>query len=609
MSGYGDFLPSLRLQPTLAVSPDGSHVAYVDDADGQFNVVVQALEGGPARRLTAYADRTVRRVAWHPGGKSVVFLADRNGDENTQVYRVDLSGESEALTDRPDVQYATALGDPFSPDGRLLAYSGNDRVPTEQDILVRDLATGEVRRLYAAGGRVYAGHWAPDGARLSAADWREGNSDHVAYLVPTTGEKAARLTPDAPIATYWLGPWLPDGSGFLVRSNAGREFTGLGIMPADAAGLASAGPAVTWLDTPDSDVEEAALSADGRVLVWSVNVDGASQLRARDLTSGADLAVPTLPAGVVSDLTVTPDASRVVMRLSTPTLPWNIVLLDLATGELRWLTDSGPVAADPARFVEPELIRYPGREGRDIPAFLYRPAATSATVGVVLAIHGGPAAQERPTYGHDGFYQYLLSRGVAVLAPNVRGSTGYGKSYKALSHRDWGGGDLDDFADAVRYLHRQPWVDPTRIGLYGGSYGGFAVLSCLARLPELDWAAAVDVCGPSNLLTFARAAPPTWRSKVAVLVGDPDTDAELLNSRSPVRYADAIRAPLFVIQGANDPRVPKDESDQIVEHLRARGVEVRYDVYPDEGHGFTRRENQARARADAADFLLAHLTR
>jgi dipeptidyl aminopeptidase/acylaminoacyl peptidase len=203
-------------------------------------------------------------------------------------------------------------------------------------------------------------------------------------------------------------------------------------------------------------------------------------------------------------------------------------------------------------------------------------------------------------------YQYLLNRGIGILAPNVRGSTGYGKSYQRLIHRDWGGGDLKDFEAAVTYLHDLDWVDADRIGVYGRSYGGFATLSCISRLPHY-WAAAVDVVGPSNLVTFAKAVPPTWRRLMAAWVGDPETEADFLLERSPVTYADAITAPLFVIQGANDPRVVKTESDQIVERLRARGVDVRYDVYEDEGHGFTKRENVLKAQRDTAEFFEHHL--
>ena len=397
-----------------------------------------------------------------------------------------------------------------------------------------------------------------------------------------------------------MGPWLPDGGGFLVRSNAGRQFTGLATMDAETGRL-------SWIDTPDWDVQEVALSADGRVLVWNVNVDGYSRLRARNLVTGEDIAVPDLQGGAATGLNISPDGRSVVMRVSTPTRPWNLAAIGLDNGELRWLSDARPVAADLAAFIEPTLIRYPVRDGQRIPGFLYRPLRDEPA-GVLIMIHGGPAWQERPAYQYDGFYQYLADHGIGVLAPNVRGSLGYGRAYSDRVNRDWGGGDLLDFADAVAFLHGLDWVDPARIAVMGTSYGGFAVLSCLSRLPELGWAAGVDICGASNLVTLAKAAPPTWRSLVAKVIGDPDADAHRLMERSPVTYADQIRAPLMVIQGANDPRVPKDESDQIVARLRARGVEVRYEVFPDEGHGFTRRDNQAKAYSDAGDFLIKHLT-
>lgn len=601
MPEYRDFLPTLRFQSTLALSPDGTQVAYVDDALGQFNIVVQSVFGGEPQRLTSYSDSTVHRVCWYPDGESILFLADTNGNENAQIYRARLDGgEPQALTDAANAEYALATDDPFSPDGRRILFAANDRSPSEQDIQVRDLKTGETHRIFAGSGRIIPGGWSPDGRRISIVDRRGGVSDHVVYVTASNGGSAKQLTDDDGLAAYWLGPWLPNGSGILVMSDLGREFTELAVLDAETGEL-------SWLDTPGWDVEEVALSRDGRTLLWSVNIDGVSQLRMRDLTSGLDLDLPTLPMGVISEIAVSSDGRTAVMLLSTPTRPTNVAVLDRNVSKLRWLTDSKPVGAHPATFVEPALVSYPARDGRQIPGYLYRPQNTSKQTGVVLAIHGGPPVQERPSYSYDGFFQYLVSCGLAVFAPNVRGSSGYGMSYQKLSYRDWGGGDLGDFADATRFLHRQDWADPKRIGLYGGSYGGFAVLSCVARLPELDWAAAVDWCGPSNLVTFTRSQPPTWRSKVAFMVGDPDADQEFLMSRSPVTYADQIRAPLLVIQGANDPRVPKPESDQIVERLRSRGVDVQYDVYADEGHVFGKRENQITARSSAADFLVSRL--
>jgi dipeptidyl aminopeptidase/acylaminoacyl peptidase len=238
-----------------------------------------------------------------------------------------------------------------------------------------------------------------------------------------------------------------------------------------------------------------------------------------------------------------------------------------------------------------------------VPAWLYKPRELNGRVPVVLSVHGGPEAQERPDYSYVAYmYQYWLSRGIGVLATNIRGSTGYGKSYQKLIRRDWGGGDLKDMEHAVKYLHSLDWVDPQNIGFFGGSYGGYACLSAVSRLPEL-FAVAVGWFGPSNLVTFARSVPPYWKSFIKDWVGDPDEDRDLLVERSPITYVDNVKTPLFVVQGALDPRVVQAESDQFVDKLRARGVPVRYDVYPDEGHGFTKRSNELKALKDSAEFL------
>jgi dipeptidyl aminopeptidase/acylaminoacyl peptidase len=308
---------------------------------------------------------------------------------------------------------------------------------------------------------------------------------------------------------------------------------------------------------------------------------------------------------VITQLTLSADGGKLAMLLSRPDHPEEVFVLDLAERTARQITFGFLGGIPEEDLAVPELVRYPTHDGREIPAFLFRPRE-DGPFPVILSIHGGPESQERPTYAYRGLYQYLLGRGIGVLAPNIRGSTGYGKTYQRLIHRDFGGDDLKDLEAAARYLRGLGWVDSERIGVFGGSYGGFATLSCVARLPDY-WAAAVDIVGPSNLVTFAKAVPPTWRRFMAAWVGDPETEADFLMERSPITYVDQIQAPLFVIQGANDPRVVKGESDQIVERLRARGVPVRYDVYEDEGHGFTKRANELKALRDTAAFFEEHL--
>ncbi|MEV8437477.1 S9 family peptidase [Actinosynnema sp. NPDC051121] len=601
MTEYRDFAPRQRFRSNVALSPDGTSVAYAANPDGRHNLYVAPVSGGAARRITDYTEHAVRQIAWSPDGRKLLYTADFQGDERFQLYLVDAEGgTARQLTDAPGAQHVlgSSIFDfggtaPFTPDGRSVVYAGNDRDAAVQDVLIQDLETGAVRRVESVPGTVlHAVSVSPDGRWLLTAG-KHSNSDTDLGLVDLH-------EPDAPL---WVvtgheghrmhvgGPWAADSSGFLLLHDTDREFRALGSYS-----LATG--AITDLVTPPWDVEEVAVS--GAVRAWTVNEDGVSRLFV--LRDGELVTLPELPAGVIQSLCSAGDV--LAFLLATGTRPYEVVVLDLAANELRHVTSSGPSVDVP--FVEPELVRYPTHDGREVAAWLYRPNGDGPH-GVVLSVHGGPEAQERPQYNYSGLYQYLVSQGVAVLAPNVRGSTGYGKTYQRLILRDFGGAELGDLEHAVKYLHGLGWVDPGRIGVWGGSYGGFAALSCLSRLPSL-WAAGVSVVGPSNLLTMARSVPETWRAEMVNWVGDPDTEADFLLERSPITYADAITAPLFVIQGANDPRVVKAESDQIVAALRERGVDVRYDVYEDEGHGFTNRENEVRAMADTADFLVSHLS-
>jgi dipeptidyl aminopeptidase/acylaminoacyl peptidase len=586
-----------RYQPALTFSPDGSAIAYSTNTSGQFNLWRQPSDGGYPRQLTLFTEQAVRDAAWSPDGETIVFSADEHGNEFYQLFTIpQRGGRPEAFVAEPDVQHYLA-GDAWSPDGRLIAYAGNDREPTDQDVVARDVETGEVRRLLADDANYFAGGWSPDGNWLTAVKF-DSNSDSDIFLVSRDGETRRLLTTREGEIRYFPGPWKADGSGFYLVTDEEREFMGLACFDLAAN-------AYRWDVTPDWDIEHVEASADGSLLVWSVNEDGYSRLFARDERTGRTIDLPSIPDGVVSLLKVSRDGRKIGLMLNRATHPSEIFVVDVASGTVTQVTDGFLGGINEADLIAPELVRFPTFDGKQIPAFLYRPRGTGP-FPAVLSIHGGPEAQERPTYNYSGLYQYLLNQGIGVLAPNVRGSTGYGKTYQKLIHRDFGGNDLKDFDAATKFLQSLPWVDPKRLGVFGGSYGGFATLSCVSRLPDY-WAAAVDIVGPANLVTFAKAVPPTWRRYMAERVGDPETDADFLMSRSPITYVDQIKAPLFVIQGANDPRVVRAESDQIVERLRARGVEVKYDVYPDEGHGFTKRENELKALRDVAAFFERHL--
>jgi dipeptidyl aminopeptidase/acylaminoacyl peptidase len=586
----------------IAFSPDISQVAYITNTSGQFNIWRQAVAGGWASQITMFEDESARSLIWAPSG-DLIAAADGAGSEQYDLFTIPVAGGAPTFfTARPDAQYELSE-EGLSPDGRYLAFSGNDRVATDSDVMIRDMVTGKTRRALANGRFNVAINWSPDGRYITVMDIRS-NTDMRLWLLDTYDDSISEALPSDGERYIAPGPWLPDSSGLYIITDQGREFKGIGRY------LLTSGE-MEWVLTPDWDVEQVALSSDGRRLLWTLNESGRSQLHLRD-GDQASLRVSGLPIGVIEYMKLSPDGQKLALRINSATAPAEVYILtlgavgSLTTPHLRRLTFGMLGGLEPSDLIAPELVTYRSFDGREIPAWLYRPrgASDSQRAPLVVSIHGGPEAQERVEY--RAFYQYLLARGIGVLAPNIRGSTGYGKAYQKLIHRDWGGGELRDIQATAEYARALPWVDGARLGVYGGSFGGFATLSAVTRLPDY-WAAAVDIVGPSNLLTFARSVPPTWRRMMAAWVGDPDEDAEMLRERSPITWVENVRAPLLVLQGANDPRVVQAESDQMVERLRGMGREVEYVVFKDEGHGFTKRVNTLRAYHLAAAFFRKHL--
>ncbi len=598
---FEQFFAYRRFQPAVAFGPDGKSVLFSSNISGQFNLWRVAVDGGWPEQLTAFTDRTVRAAAVRPGDGTIVFAADHDGDEFHQLFAIPPSGGwPRQLTDAPQVQHFVE-GASWSPDGESLVYSANARVPTDMEVWVRDWESGETRSVFGQGMYTFPGHWSPDGTKLTVVEVRS-NADYSIHLVDVATGESRELTPHDDDAKFIPGPWRADGGGFWLGTDHEQEYTGIAFYD-----LAT--DTWDWVAAPEHDVDELAGSPDGTKLAWVENVDGWARLRITD-ADGNDLVEPKLPQGSTfvfgSGMTFSEDGSQLALIWDQPLRPQEIYVVDVATGEARAVTESRLAGLRDDGLVAPELIRYESFDGREIPAWLYKPENGEGRMPVVVWIHGGPEAQERPVY--KGLVQYLANRGIAVLATNIRGSTGYGKTYQHLIHRDWGGGDLEDWRHAAEWLRAQDWVDPDRLAVVGGSYGGFACLTCVTRLPEY-WAVGVDIFGPSNLVTFARAVPPTWKRFMAGLVGDPDTEEEFLRERSPLTYIDDIRAPLLVIQGATDPRVVKAESDQLVERLCELGREVAYEVFEDEGHGFTRFANEVRAYRLAAEWVERHLAR
>ncbi len=596
---FEQFFAYRRFFSIAQFTPDGERVLFVSNISGQFNLWSVSLDGGWPEQLTMFTDNAVRAVAVRPDG-TILFAADRDGDEFHQLYRIPAGGGwPEQLTDLAQVQHEM-LSTAWAPDGSGFAFSANSRRPADNEIFFWRDGEAEPRYLFGEGMYAFAAGFSPDGSKLLSIEFRS-NTDASIYVVDVEAGGGTELTPHEEPAKFLPGPWAADGSGFYVLTDEGREFQGLAFQSLETG-------VREWVEAPERDVDDVALSRDGRLLAWVENDRGWARVLVRDLETGRDLPAPKLPEGTISflgsGLSFSPDGSQLAIVWYQPRRPPDVYVVDTATGDGRPVTESRGAALAAVRLREPELIEYESFDGRQIPAWLYRPEGDGPSP-FVLAIHGGPEAQEKPIYRPE--YQYLLSRGIGVLATNIRGSTGYGKTYQKLVLHDWGGGDLEDWRYAADWLRAQPFVDGDLLGVYGGSYGGFATLTCVTRLPEY-WRAAVDIFGPSNLVTAVRAVPPQWARFMKEWIGDPDTEEDFLRERSPITYVDQTHAALLVLQGAKDPRVVQAESDQMVERLRKLGREVEYVVFEDEGHGFTRYTNEVRAYRLTCEWLERHLT-
>jgi dipeptidyl aminopeptidase/acylaminoacyl peptidase len=382
-----------------------------------------------------------------------------------------------------------------------------------------------------------------------------------------------------------------------VLSNYARQFLSLAYIDLTTKEM-------TYLTNTSWDIEKLAMAHDGKRMALVTNEDGYSLLEIFDVSHGWEqrqsLVVPALPKGVVEEITWSQDGTRLAITLNCADDSPGIWIWDVETGTLWRATPSSLGGIPQTSFVSPSLVRYPTFDGREIPAFLYLPHEKVEQLPIVIYVHGGPEGQSLPTF--NPVIQYLVARGYAVLAPNVRGSTGYGYEYQSLDDVRLRMNSVADLQYAALWLQESGIADPRRIAVMGNSYGGFMVLAALTTYPDL-WAAGVDIVGVANFVTFLENTGP-WRRKMRESeYGSLENDREFLEQISPIRSVDRIKAPMFIVHGANDPRVPVGEAEQVVNALRARQVPVEYLRFEDEGHGLFKRTNRLIAYPAIARFL------
>lgn len=579
------------LSISTATSPvwrSDSEIVYLSDVSGvpQLWQITLDAESKP-QALTGFPNRIGALLAGKDG--RLVFGMDTGGNERQQVWAVDASGSIEPITEDPATMHPLGA---ISPDGNRLSFASNARVRHAFDIWTFDLSTPDSapQLLRATDELLTPIAWTADNQSV-VVQRANSNLDHDLLLVPAAEGESVLLSPHTGEASIPQVAVAPVGDAIFILSNQDREF--IALIRLDLTTLEQ-----TVVAAPEWDIEAIAITPDGALLAYAINEDGYSRIVLRELASGAERAVTGFPPGVASGLRWSPDGLRLAFALTGPTAPPAIWVADRA-GVAVQVTPSSVPEALPS-FVAPKTIRYTTFDDREIPAYWFVPENGSGPWPVVVDVHGGPESQRRPEFA--AVNQALVAAGFAVLATNVRGSTGYGKTYCHLDDVEKRMDSVADLAAANAWLREQPNVIADRIAVMGQSYGGFMVLSSLTTYPDL-WAAGADVVGIANFVTFLEQTGP-WRRKTrADEYGDLVRDVELLKEISPIHHVERIVAPLFVIHGRNDPRVPLGESEQIVNKLQELGREASLLVFDDEGHGMVKRPNRIEGYGAIAGFL------
>jgi dipeptidyl aminopeptidase/acylaminoacyl peptidase len=559
---------------------------------------------GGAREQLTFHDEPVTSVAANPKRNGFVFGKDSGGSEFWQLYWFDLDTREVRLLTDGKSRNDNPL---WSHDGSKLAYSSTARNGKDTDVWVLDLDNGKAKPVVAEGGLWAATDFSPDGKQLLVQQYVSINQVRPG-AVELAGGKLRQFPVDGGSAAFGSFRFAPDGSGAYFTSDEGSEFQRLRFHDFASNRISELSADIPW------DIEEFVLSRDGKRIAFVSNEDGFGTLHVLDAGTRAHHALPRLPKGVVYGLEFSPDGSRIAFALNSATSPSDVHVVDLTTNTLARWTASEVGGLDATKFAAPELVRFPTYDRvdgnpRTIPAFYYRPAGTAqgAKLPVVINIHGGPESQARPGFSAD--IQYLVDQlGIAVLVPNVRGSAGYGKSYLKLDNGLRREDSVRDIGALLDWIATRAELDPKRVAVYGGSYGGYMVLASMTHYND-RLRAGVDIVGISNFVTFLGNTESYRRDLRRAEYGD-ERDAAMrahLEKISPTTNAKAITIPLFVAQGANDPRVPASEAEQIVRSVRGNGGEVWFLQFADEGHYFRKKTNMDYFRAATMLFWQKHL--
>ena len=578
-----------------AFSPDGKSVLIRSDKTGVFNAYALPVAGGDPIPLTTSTTSAVNPVSYFPSDARILFTQDGGGDELSHLFVRTPDGAVTDLTPGDKVK-ADFLS--WSQDGKTFFVTSNARDASAFDVIAYDATTYAHRTVFENTGGFSPAALSPDG-RWLVLDKALTSANNDLYLVDLTAPGEPKLlTPHEGDVAYTAFDFTPDSKAVLIGTDQNGEF-----QQAIRHDLASG--ANTPLIQANWDVSFVFYSPSGRYRVSGLNADAKTELTLLDATTSQPVAMTGLPDGDIGNVRFSDDEKTIAFTVSSDTSPADVFVADLTTGQARRLTHALNPAIDENALVEATIVRYPGEGGVMIPAVLYKPKGASAAnpAPAIVLVHGGPGGQTRR--GYSAMVQHLVNHGYAVLGANNRGSSGYGKTFFHLDDKKHGEADLRDIVAGGEWLRRQDWVADDQVAVMGGSYGGYITAAALAFHPDA-FAAGVDIFGVTNWVRTLESIPPWWGAQRIALydeMGDPATDAGRHRRISPLFHTEGINKPLLVVQGENDPRVLKVESDELVAAVRANGVPVDYVVFPNEGHGFTRRDNRITAQDAYLTFL------
>jgi dipeptidyl aminopeptidase/acylaminoacyl peptidase len=580
-------------------SPDGKQVAFVSNISGRNNIWLVPSTGGWPSQLTISEQRQVSPV-WSPDGNWIAYTSDTDGNEQWDIFLVSpKTGEVINLTTTKEISEQEPI---WSPDSKQLAYLAKAKAGSSHEVELIDVYSRRVKHLTQNTPKTRTNTglvFSREGKFLVYSRADAAFKDSAIYLLELSTGKSTNITPHQGDQTYFAADISPNGKTILVTSNAHNGYDNVGLLDV-------ATQKIDWLTDDKWEIHAGAFSPDGGSVNWTANVDGNTNIYLYDLASRKAEALP-LGAGVNefagNSSPYSPDGTHLLYHHNGPTAPNDVWAYDLKSKATAQITHSLMAGVRTADMVEPYLVHFPSRDGKwTISAFAYVPNNITRTgkFPAIVWIHGGPTGQFVNSFNRA--IQYLVNQGYFVIAPNFRGSTGYGKEFMKANYRDEGGGDLADVVASGEWIAKSGFVDPKKLVSMGGSYGGYITMMALTKFPDM-WGAGVAIVPYTNWFTELATEDPALREYDISIMGDAVENKALYEDRSPINFIDRIKAPLLLIAGGNDVRDPRGETEQVAAAIKKNGGFVQVKIYENEGHQFSRIENQIDEWQRVSDFL------